>query len=408
MSLSRTNSHSRVFRSQGQIIEYDPAYLSLIGWLTKLKGTIFLMPVIHLQSALLLGIACTYAFLCRVPNEDSFPVFPVFKGGTFGVSLVRAMRHSSCCVFSLVQRHCHLRATGSLCECTTVNQGAEICAPRAQQQVGGLLGFLLALFNANGLDRWWQTRMQLGGMMGQLTDLALLVGTYVRPTIPDDASDDERDRMLSEAKKDRETLIRWANLLHILVYRQARNIHDIKDLVLDTRYHPARVWLTEEEWGILQGKTKKNWEEGKEAMKKGAKPVLPVNLALDDNETGQAGNFSKQEGPPIRSVSFPQKHDEEFERIHFNRKFYFASQELIPAKNKLMSRYMIVLYWSEPPPPPSIPLFLSTLSQSLSLLLPSSLSTYPSLPFFLRSLLSYLLHLLALPPSPAPSLGFTI
>lgn len=82
--------------SQGQIIEYDPAYLSLIGWLTKLKGTIFLMPVIHLQTALLLCIACAYAFFCRVPGPDSFPVLPVFNGSTFGVSLVRIMKPPSC------------------------------------------------------------------------------------------------------------------------------------------------------------------------------------------------------------------------------------------------------------------------------------------------------------------------
>jgi hypothetical protein len=28
--------------------------------------------------------------------------------------------------------------------------------------VGGLLGFLLSLFNSNGLDRWWKTRDCLG------------------------------------------------------------------------------------------------------------------------------------------------------------------------------------------------------------------------------------------------------
>jgi hypothetical protein len=42
--------------------------------------------------------------------------------------------------------------------------------------------------------------------------------------------------------------------IHTYITRQARNIHDVSDLVNDVRYTPSREWMSEEEWGILQGR----------------------------------------------------------------------------------------------------------------------------------------------------------
>ena len=91
---SATHNHVIAYDTEncakGQIIEYDPAFLSLIGWLTRLKGTIFMMPVIHVQTGVLLLISFAYYLVCRERDKDNnFPIFPVFTGSTFGVSLVR-------------------------------------------------------------------------------------------------------------------------------------------------------------------------------------------------------------------------------------------------------------------------------------------------------------------------------
>lgn len=40
--------------------------------------------------------------------------------------------------------------------------------------VGGLLSFLLSLFNSNGLDRWWKTRDCLGVVIGRSIDVAMM------------------------------------------------------------------------------------------------------------------------------------------------------------------------------------------------------------------------------------------
>jgi hypothetical protein len=65
------------FGGGGQIIEYDPAFLSLLGWVTDLVGTVFRIPILHIQSFLLLLLAFTYCYLARVPGPGQpSPAFP--------------------------------------------------------------------------------------------------------------------------------------------------------------------------------------------------------------------------------------------------------------------------------------------------------------------------------------------
>ena len=196
---------------------------------------------------------------------------------------------------------------------------------------------MLALFNSNGLDRWWQTRMCLGQLMGQLTDLALLVGTYVRPQMEEGQSEEEFAIITGQAKKDRETIVRWINLMHILAYRQARNIHDLSDLVEDTRYNPSRQWMTVEELNILQKKGDKDKNEKAKFHIRKTNSTLPFAGFVPSN--------LEPETPLHRVVSYAEIRKEN-ERA-WNSPLFFASQELMPVKDKLMSRYMIVLYWCE-------------------------------------------------------------
>mmetsp|Transcript_57735 Transcript_57735/g.141624 ORF Transcript_57735/g.141624 Transcript_57735/m.141624 type:complete len:878 (+) Transcript_57735:26-2659(+) len=261
--LSRSlHSHAIAFDTEnfarGQIIEYDPAFLSVFGWFRKLKGTIFMMPVIYFQAAILLSLTIIYSRICQPTTiGNPHPTFPIFKGQAFGVSVV-----------------------------------------------GGLLGFLLALFNSNGLDRWWQTRLTLGRVMAKLCDFGVMVATYV-----------QNSEKLEECKEQRATLVRWINLVHILIYRQARNVHDISDLVHDTRYEPPRQWMTEEEWGILQGRLMTT-DTGPDKIHKAFQ-----------KQCGLRGEYCAANNKPTS--------------------LFFAAQELVPVQNKLVGRSVIVLYWIE-------------------------------------------------------------
>lgn len=251
---------------RGQIIEYDPAYLSVFGWYTNFKGTIFEVPVIHFQFAILVCISVIYSLICREPSEQNpNPSFPVFKGQTFGVGVV-----------------------------------------------GGLLGFLLALFNGDGLNRWWATRQSLGMLMGKMVDFGAMIATYLR--------NGETDEAKQECREAREDIFRWLNLAHILVYRQARNQHDISDLVNDERYDPPRAWITQKEWFILQGRTMTHSER------------------MSQGDIEDVFQRFKVLTPKI-------KPEQRGKRMQAN--LFFAAQDLLHVKNKLLFRSNTVLYWIE-------------------------------------------------------------
>ncbi len=132
-----------------------------------------------------------------------------------------------------------------------------------------MLGFLLAMFNSNGLDRWWQTRLLVSQMISRLINLCLLIGTHIKPQPPAPGETRTPEQLMEKqsiAASYRRTLVRWINLFHVLVYTQARNVHDISDLVQDKRFNPAREWLTVEEWGILQGRAHEPAEKTRESI----------------------------------------------------------------------------------------------------------------------------------------------
>jgi hypothetical protein len=47
---------------QGQIVEYDPAFLSKFGWIVNLRGTVFSIPFIYWQFLVMLLFALAYAW----------------------------------------------------------------------------------------------------------------------------------------------------------------------------------------------------------------------------------------------------------------------------------------------------------------------------------------------------------
>eukprot|EP00960_Hanusia_phi_P065015 765978-Hanusia_phi.AAC.3 len=254
---------------QGQIVEYDPAFLSKLGWMINLRGTVFSIPFIYWQFLWLLVVAGLYAWAAG-------PMPAVIDAmGIQGIS------------------------------CST--GGPRLKLPILKPQtfalslVGGLLGFLLSLFNANGLDRWWKTRDCLGIVIGRSVDISMMISIYIK------GWDAESERV---AAWYRAQLIRWCNLAHILIYRQANNQDDLTELIEDTNYNPPRQWLTREELVLFEPSK--------------AQESSPVRVS--DSLTRRRKFFSQQLAARPRT-----KH----------------RQDLKSFDPPLVSRYVVVYYWMD-------------------------------------------------------------
>ncbi|EKX51630.1 hypothetical protein GUITHDRAFT_134521 [Guillardia theta CCMP2712] len=254
---------------QGQIVEYDPAFLSKLGWMINLRGTVFSIPFIYWQFLWLLVVAGLYAWAAG-------PMPAVIDAmGIQGIS------------------------------CST--GGPRLKLPILKPQtfalslVGGLLGFLLSLFNANGLDRWWKTRDCLGIVIGRSVDISMMISIYIK------GWDAESERV---AAWYRAQLIRWCNLAHILIYRQANNQDDLTELIEDTNYNPPRQWLTREELVLFEPSK--------------AQESSPVRVS--DSLTRRRKFFSQQLAARPRTK---------------------IRQDLKSFDPPLVSRYVVVYYWMD-------------------------------------------------------------
>lgn len=79
--------------------------------------------------------------------------------------------------------------------------------------------FLLGFFISTCLARWWAVRADgIGGLWGNVDDIVLLIGAFF-------PRDTQADRDV------REQVLRWGALSHELMYKQARNEHELRDLV---------------------------------------------------------------------------------------------------------------------------------------------------------------------------------
>eukprot|EP00960_Hanusia_phi_P055190 762905-Hanusia_phi.AAC.5 len=112
-----------------QIVEYDPHFLSKLGWLINLRGSIFNIRFIHLQFFLLLLLAVFYAF-----SADHYSVMADFA------SELSSSSSSSSCRWQLLSLPIITPQTAAL------------------SFVSGVLGFFLSLFNSLGLALWWKVR----------------------------------------------------------------------------------------------------------------------------------------------------------------------------------------------------------------------------------------------------------
>mmetsp|Transcript_23814 Transcript_23814/g.39172 ORF Transcript_23814/g.39172 Transcript_23814/m.39172 type:complete len:447 (+) Transcript_23814:211-1551(+) len=110
-----------------------------------------------------------------------------------------------------------------------------LCIPLANSEallLSSLVAFLLGMFTQITFQRWWETRKLLQVVMARASNFAVMTGTYVL------GGDDATDRA-------RKTIIRYLNLAHASVYKQATGDEDMSDLI-------NRDVLTMEEWEKLK------------------------------------------------------------------------------------------------------------------------------------------------------------
>jgi len=130
----------------------------------------------------------------------------------------------------LCQRTCHVG--DDRLECPE----RHFCLPSMDTPNGfiwaSLVNFLLALFNSLTFSRWWDMRSKVGVVMGRSNDIAVQIAAYCRGEAEGAASA-------------RKTLLRYVNLAHALLYKQANKDEDMSDL-LDSGL------MTELEWDVLR------------------------------------------------------------------------------------------------------------------------------------------------------------
>lgn len=126
-------------------------------------------------------------------------------------------------------------------------------------------------------------------------------------------------------------LIRYLNLAHILVYRQANSIDDLSDLILDHSYNPPRSWITQEEMLLFQPDKKPKPGQLGEAVRR--RKFFAQQLEARPRTTGRG------------RAAEPEKKEEERTT---NPNLLQASPLITPTDmGGLISRYAIVYYWIE-------------------------------------------------------------
>eukprot|EP00741_Cyanophora_paradoxa_P020650 tig00021281_g19931.t1 len=110
----------------------------------------------------------------------------------------------------------------------------QICIPLANGEallLSSVVAFLIGMFVSLVFSRWWQNRQLLQGIIGRTGNFTLQVATYI-------VGDDDATR------RARYNIIRYANLAHVLVYKQAGLEADLNPDQLDAHYDlssmPAR------------------------------------------------------------------------------------------------------------------------------------------------------------------------
>lgn len=186
--------------TDGSIIDYNPNKLFSWGFLFNLHGTVFSAPDIYVQFIVLAVISTLYALnMCPTDCPHAFVASLPAEGTRTGGC-------PSYC-FSPID-------------------------PSYGLAYASITVFLLSSFNSLTLSRWWDMRVKLGTVIGRANDTSLHITSYVR-------GDDK------ESYWCRSELLRYLNLAHVAVYKQAAQDEDYSDVI-------EAGLCTAEEWELLQ------------------------------------------------------------------------------------------------------------------------------------------------------------
>eukprot|EP00741_Cyanophora_paradoxa_P020519 tig00000227_g19806.t1 len=128
------------------------------------------------------------------------------------------------------------------------NEGSwTICIPLTNPEAlmfTSIAAFLLSFFVNITFSRWWSCRTLLQGLIGRSNNLTLLITSYI-------VGDDE------ETVQARETLIRYLNLAHVLLNKQASTEPAVLSPEKQAEIYGELLegpdpLVTQEEWDLLQ------------------------------------------------------------------------------------------------------------------------------------------------------------
>eukprot|EP01112_Ceratiomyxa_fruticulosa_P013146 TRINITY_DN3678_c0_g1_i1.p1 TRINITY_DN3678_c0_g1~~TRINITY_DN3678_c0_g1_i1.p1 ORF type:complete len:373 (+),score=58.89 TRINITY_DN3678_c0_g1_i1:134-1252(+) len=130
---------------------------------------------------------------------------------------------------------CGLTTLFGLLSCKTADAKWEFCFPILNSSDGlifsSLVSFLLGMFQTLTFNRWWSVREKIGLVQTRSTDLCIQFLSYLKPSPENDAV--------------RTNFVRYLNLAHILVYKNANGDHSIDEVV-------ERNLLSQEEAEVLR------------------------------------------------------------------------------------------------------------------------------------------------------------
>jgi hypothetical protein len=189
-------THDRV----GRVWKYSAESLFSFGFAWNLAGTVLACPELFTQFVILSLAAMLYALnMCNMDCSHSFiAALPANDSST---------TYCPTLCFSLIDSSSGLA-------------------------FGGIVAFMMGLFNSNTYTRWWTIRDKIGTVSGRTVNCTMLLVSFV-------TGEDQTSKNIKI------TLVRYLNLAYAIIFKQAMGNDNYSDLV-------AQRLLTEEEYAQLK------------------------------------------------------------------------------------------------------------------------------------------------------------
>lgn len=184
----------------GRVWKYRAESLFSFGFIVNLTGTVLACPELFTQFVILSLFAmlyalnmcdmnCSHSFISALPSNDS------------------SLQYCPLLCFSLIDSNAGLA-------------------------FGGIVAFMMGLFNSNTYTRWWTIRDKVGTVSGRTLNCTMLLAAFI-------TGEDEMSKHIKI------TLVRYLNLAYAILFKQAMGSDNYSDLV-------AQRLLTEAEYALLK------------------------------------------------------------------------------------------------------------------------------------------------------------